>query len=89
MKHFNINVFGIVQGVGFRYNAIKQAKYHDINGFVRNESDGSVYIEAEGDDKALNEFVQWCRHGPAHASVTNINVEEGTMRNFEDFEARH
>ena len=89
MQHFNIKIYGIVQGVGFRYHAIRQANSIGITGFVRNEPDGSVYIEAEGNEIALAEFMQWCKTGPSHAQVEDVIVKEGILKNFTSFEARH
>ena len=89
MQHFNINVYGLVQGVGFRYNAIRQATSIGITGFVRNETDGSVYIEAEGNSSALAEFVEWCRTGPSYAQVENVIVKEGSLKNFTSFDSKH
>jgi acylphosphatase len=89
MQHFNIKIFGIVQGVGFRYHAIRQASSIGIAGFVRNEPDGSVYIEAEGNDAGLAEFVNWCKTGPPHARVEDVLLNEGSFKNFTSFEARH
>ncbi|WP_431293764.1 acylphosphatase [Pedobacter sp. P26] len=50
MKHLNIKVTGKVQGVGFRETTKIIANQMMVNGFVRNEKDGSVYIEAEGEE---------------------------------------
>ena len=47
-RHFT--VYGRVQGVGFRYQTFYWAKRHDVTGFVRNRQDGSVEIEAYGDE---------------------------------------
>jgi len=48
MKHLNITVKGVVQGVFFRASTKDQADQLGICGLVRNEQDGSVYVEAEG-----------------------------------------
>lgn len=58
----------------------------NIRGFVRNESDGSVYIEAEGEEEALAQFVAWCKKGPRLAEVYEIKAESETMRGFKDFQ---
>lgn len=89
MKHINITIFGLVQGVGFRNAAKYQARYLGINGFVQNKMDGTVYIEAEGDSYALDEFVKWCRKGPSFAQVEELKVNEGEMRNFSTFETSY
>ncbi|MFB6307312.1 MAG: acylphosphatase, partial [Flavobacteriales bacterium] len=53
MKHKDIRVRGKVQGVFYRATMVENAMRWGIKGFVRNETDGSVYIEAEGDEEAL------------------------------------
>jgi len=68
-KHVNIRVTGRVQNVGFRLAAQKAASERHVSGFVRNEPDGSVYIEAEGDDDDVDNFIKWCHHGPSWARV--------------------
>lgn len=47
MKNYKIIVFGTVQGVGFRYTTKAIADNMGIKGIVRNQSDGTVYIEAQ------------------------------------------
>lgn len=85
MKHFNIRVFGSVQGVSFRFVAFEEAKKLGICGFVHNELNGTVYIEAEGDKKALEKFLQWCHDGPTFAKVEKVEVSEGEIRNYQEF----
>ena len=53
MKHLSITVHGKVQNVGFRYFTNKRAHEFNIKGFVKNQHDGTVYIEAEGEDRIL------------------------------------
>lgn len=59
-KHFNIVIFGRVQGIFFRATAKEQADKLNITGFARNEEDGSVYIEVEGAEEKLDKFLGWC-----------------------------
>ncbi len=75
-KRFSIEVKGDVQGVTFRYAARQLASRLDLSGFARNDPDGSVYLEAEGEDGPLAEFTAWCRRGPAGARVTEVAVKE-------------
>jgi acylphosphatase len=72
MQHVRIRVTGKVQGVYFRDTARTQATNLDIHGFVRNEPDGSVYIEAEGSDSAIRKFLIWCHQGTREAVVENV-----------------
>lgn len=88
VRHADIAIFGEVHGVSFRYFARQEAQSFGLTGFAQNRSDGAVYIEAEGEEKPLREFVAWCRHGPATARVEKIEVADGPVRNFTGFEIR-
>ena len=80
---YKIEVRGRVQGVGFRYFTVKEARSLGITGFVKNMPDGSVYIEAEGAVNKLNEFVQWCHNGPG--IVTSVQVSIYPAVGYNDF----
>jgi len=82
---FKILVTGQVQGVGFRWSAAKEARTLDIKGFVRNLSDGSVYIEAEGTLMQLTTFVEWCKRGPTFGYVDSVKVDTVPPVNHPDF----
>jgi len=89
LKHLNIKISGRVQGVFFRAETKNQARDLDLTGFVRNEPDDSVYIEAEGEEENLNQFVDFCRSGPDHAEVSDFDVREGEMKNFSEFKIEY
>lgn len=76
MKAATIRIYGRVQGVGFRYYTDREARRLGIAGFVQNKPDGSVYIEAEGEEAAMELFIQWCRTGPTWARVREIEISE-------------
>lgn len=80
-----IKVFGQVQGVSFRFYAAEKANELGLRGFAKNMPDGSVYLEAEGDPAALQEFLMWCNKGPESAVVERTEVEQGEFKNFSDF----
>ena len=84
-KHYNISVAGRVQGVFFRASTKTSADHLNIHGFVKNMPDGSVYIEAEGEEADLKQFVEWCSQGPKAAKVDKCEVVEGGMKNFTQF----
>ncbi len=86
-KHLNIKISGFVQGIFFRLTAKEKAEKLDIRGFSRNQPDGSVYIEAEGDEKSLSEFIKWCHQGPSLAKVEKVEISEGLLKHFSEFEA--
>jgi acylphosphatase len=85
-KHYNITISGMVQGVGFRYNARTIAQYIGINGFVKNIPGNKVYIETEGTESELSEFINWCHKGPGYAHIEKVDVEPGEMEHFKSFE---
>ncbi len=55
-KHYIIK--GGVQGVGFRYSALYLAQDLDLTGWVENQWDGSVVLEAQGDAKSLDRLIR-------------------------------
>jgi len=86
MKHLNIKIYGFVQGVSFRYFVEQKANELGIKGFVRNEPDGTVYIEAESTEGALRKFVELCKKGPMFAKVEETEISEGNSKSFASFE---
>lgn len=88
MKHLNLKVSGEVQGVYFRDYTQKEAKALGLSGWVRNEPDGTVYIEVEGEQQALEKFKAWVQHGPARAEVKRVMETEGEVLDFKDFTVR-
>ena len=87
-SHFDIRVIGKVQGVFYRASTMTKAMELSIFGFVRNEIDGSVYIEAEGSSQKLDKFIQWCNEGSDFSRVDNIDVQEANVKNFTTFEIK-
>jgi len=85
MKCFHIRIFGDVHGVGFRYAAQRKAKELGLVGFVRNAADGSVYIEAQGNESELQHFIAWCAKGPPYARVERVWQEQTAVGNYDDF----
>lgn len=86
IKHFNITISGKVQGVFFRKYTVDTAKELLLTGFVRNESDGNVYCEVEGEEAELDHFVKWCHKGSPLSKVTEVKVEEGELKEFSGFD---
>ena len=68
-------ITGRVQGVGYRDWAIGTGLQLGLTGWVRNRIDGSVEALIVGDDAAVGEMIEACRHGPAMARVDSIDVE--------------
>jgi acylphosphatase len=86
---YKIRVTGRVQGVGFRHAARSAARYLGLRGYVRNEKDGSVSIEAEGEQASLNEFLAWCRKGPGYGFIERVTVETFPVLPYSEFSIRY
>ena len=85
VRHISILVTGKVQGVFFRATTKAKADELGIRGFVRNQPDGRVYIEAEGDPGVLSAFESWCKKGPPRARVERLDVTGGDVKCYFDF----
>ena len=68
-------VRGLVQGVGFRFYVLQQAKALGLSGWVRNCADGSVELSAEGDRAALEALLTAVQTGPRGARVDNVDPD--------------
>jgi acylphosphatase len=79
-------ISGDVQGVGYRFFALRVAARHQVLGTVRNMPDGSVEVIAEGERQAMDEFKKDLATGPAMANVTDIEETDlpvtGLYRDF-------
>lgn len=87
LRAFRATVRGRVQGVGFRYSAVRQARSLRIRGMVRNTSVGNVEVYAEGDADSLASFASWLRQGPSGAHVQGVDLDwvspTGAWQGFE------
>ena len=88
MKNLHLHIEGKVQGVGFRYTAKSVARSLGLSGFATNLTGGSVYMEVQGDESQLKEFINWCRRGPERAIVDKISVEESQIVDYPGFDTK-
>jgi acylphosphatase len=83
-------VDGMVQGVGFRYATIRQARALGLTGFVRNLDDGRVEVVAEGEEADLVRLEAWLRHGPSGAHVRAVESRYAPCRGiYREFSVRY
>jgi acylphosphatase len=68
-------IYGIVQGVNFRYYTSRRAAELGVAGWVRNRRDGAVEITAEGPKPKLEAFLGWLQNGPPSAHVARVEAE--------------
>jgi acylphosphatase len=83
-------VHGYVQGVGFRFFARREALALGLNGYTRNQSDGSVEVVVEGQRQLLETYLARLRRGPSEAEVDWVDqVWSPGSGDFTDFQIRH
>lgn len=87
-KNYQCHVTGAVQGVGYRYYAVREARSLGLRGWVRNRDDGSVEVEAEGEASVLERFLGILRAGPSHARVESVRSCEADVKGYSSFEVR-
>ncbi len=88
-KRVKVTVKGIVQGVSFRYYTVQMAMRLNVRGWVKNLPNGDVQGCFEGEDRDVNALVDWCRIGPPHASVDEVDeLNEQYTGEFRDFRVR-
>ena len=73
---FDATIRGRVQGVGFRYHTRRFAKERGVTGWVRNQTDGSVRVVAQGRPSELDAFISFLRVGPSHAEVVDVQIDQ-------------
>lgn len=89
LSRLEAQVFGRVQGVGFRYFTLSIANELGLFGWVRNMPDGSVQLVAEGSAAQLNKFVSRLRIGPRSGRVDDLRHSWQPYRaEFDRFEVR-
>lgn len=88
MAAYRFTVTGRVQGVGYRYFVLQQARGLGITGFARNEADGSVVVVAEGPEDALESLGQRLREGPSFSAVGSVEREAIESRGDSGFDIR-
>jgi acylphosphatase len=67
-----LRIRGLVQGVGFRWSMLQEARRLGIHGWVRNRRDGSVEAVVAGPVLALAALVAWAKRGPPGSSVDGV-----------------
>ncbi len=86
IKKVTLKIYGLVQGIGYRYLGQREAKKLGLAGYIRNLANGSVEIIAEGEEEKLKDFIEWCYNGVGTAQVKEIEQDwSDKISNLEDF----
>ena len=81
-------ITGRVQGVKYRVTAQREARLRGLTGWVRNEPDGAVLIDVEGDPAAVDAFLAWCAKGPPGARVATAETTVADPAGYAEFTIR-
>ena len=82
-----LKIKGHVQGVGFRYSMQSKASELGVTGWVRNCRDSSVEAVVQGEEKNVQDIIEWAWRGPNMAHVTDIEITESSG-SFSEFSIR-
>jgi acylphosphatase len=74
MATVHLLISGKVQGVFYRATAKEKALALNLNGWIKNTTDGNVEAVVSGDEAAVKAFVDWCRQGPDRAEVEHVSI---------------
>lgn len=86
MEHLNITLKGKVQHIGLRYQIKEYADAISVFGYVRNTSDGNIYIESEGDKVNLYHFIEWLELSPGLSEIKSIETNKGEDKHYREFQ---
>ena len=71
----HLRITGRVQGVGYRWSMVQEAQRLGVNGWVRNQRDGSVEAVVNGERHLVEALIEWAKAGPPLARVDGVVVE--------------
>jgi len=86
----HVYISGHVQGVFFRYETKRNAENLGVRGCIRNLPDGRVECVFEGEKENIEKILEFCKHGPPGANVTDIKINWEDYRDeFDNFHIRY
>ena len=86
MKCIHLIVSGKVQGVFFRDSTRIKANELELTGYVRNLSNGTVEVVAQGDGDKINKLVEFIKNNPGHSKVKDVKIKDKELEQFKEFE---
>jgi acylphosphatase len=89
-KRLVLKIYGLVQGVNFRWETKEFARQLGLVGWVRNEPDGTVRVVAEGPKEVLQKLLKFCYNGVKFAKVDNVDISwQEPTGEFSDFSIKY
>jgi len=88
-KEVRIEIYGRVQGVGFRRNVRRIANSLDLKGSVLNLADGGILVVAQGEEVGIKEMISRLEKGPGFSKVDGMDVSWNSVGSVcKDFKIR-
>jgi len=75
MDRFIIKIYGKVQGIGYRWFVLENARKYSLSGWVKNCDDGSVECGVMGIKEVIDKFIEDIKKHPL-AKITEININK-------------
>ena len=88
IKRIHVRIAGTVQMVSFRYYTKYEADLLGLNGWVKNNPDGSVEAVFEGEEDKIKKITEFCKKGPSSATIESTDIKEETPENINGFGIR-
>ena len=89
-KHLDITIAGKLYETGFRFVAMQAAYKYRITGTIKYNRFKNIFIQAEGEESNLDQFITWCRKGHPGSIIDNISIEESTaIVGYNSFDVLH
>jgi len=85
IKRIHVRIAGTVQMVSFRYYTKYEADLLGLNGWVKNNPDGSVEAVFEGEEDKIKKITEFCKKGPNSATVKSTDIKEETPKGIKGF----
>lgn len=83
MINYQLTISGQVQGVGFRWGCYRLAQQCGVSGFVKNLPSGQVYLEVQGNPKAVSRFIARVEKGPTpYARVGQVSKHPHSCQDY-------
>ena len=88
-KSVRLYIDGTVQGVFFRSFIKENAERYNVKGFTRNLEDGRIEVFLEGDIDSVDKMIEFCKKGPKHSQIKNVQIKPERFQDFKGFKVLH
>jgi len=88
IKHLDILIKGNLRHRAYALLTMIEAEKSGIRGFVCYTENNGLFIESEGENHEIDEFLTWCKNGIDNSDVIEISTAPGPLKNFKDFEIK-